>query len=145
MNLLFGTEGTIGRGKFWIGFLILFVVGILVSLLVTGLVLALGTVGRWISFGILLILLYPAVVLSMKRLRDRGRDNLNIWLFAYFAPGVLVNFAQTTGIGFVQEDLGGLTVSSPTALGGSLTFLAFLAFIVAIVDLGLLKGAERPA
>ncbi|MET1412312.1 DUF805 domain-containing protein [Roseibium sp. HPY-6] len=140
MNLLFGTAGKIGRGRFWIGFLILFVVGLLVSLLVTGIALALGDIGQWIGFGILLLLLYPAIALSLKRLRDRGRSNPGAWLFVYFAPGVLMNFAQTAGIGFVQEDFGGLTVSSPTALGGSLMALGFLAFVVAIVDLGFLRG-----
>lgn len=144
MNLLFGTAGKIGRGRFWIGFLILVAVGFLVSLLVTGIVLVLGGVGQWIGLGLLLLLLYPAIVLSLKRLRDRGRANPGAWLFVYFAPGVLVNFAQAAGIGFLKEDFGGLTVSSPTALGGSLVFLSFLAFVVAIVDLGFLKGNNLP-
>lgn len=140
MSLLFGTKGQIGRARFWIGFLILFVAGILMSLAVTGLVLALGRLGQWIGFGLLLLFLYPAVVLSLKRLRDRGRSHISLWLIAYFAPGTLANFAQTADIGFAVEEIGGLTVSSPTALGGTLIFLGFLAFVVALVDLGFLKG-----
>ncbi|WP_299472426.1 DUF805 domain-containing protein [uncultured Roseibium sp.] len=145
MALLFGTAGKIGRGRFWIGFLTLVAAGFLVSLLVTAMVLVLGGIGQWIGLGLLLLLLYPAIVLSLKRLRDRGRANPGVWLFAYFAPGVLVNFAQAAGIGFVQEDIGGLIVSSPTALGGSLVFLGFLAFVIAVVDLGFLKGKDLPA
>ncbi len=72
MSLLFSAEGRIGRGRFWIGLLILFVAGVLISLAVTGLVLILGRTGQWIGFALLLLFLYPAVVLSMKRLRDRG-------------------------------------------------------------------------
>ncbi|WP_434055779.1 MAG: DUF805 domain-containing protein [Roseibium sp.] len=140
MSLLFSTAGKIGRGRFWVGFGVLFVAGVLLSLLVTGLVLAMGQLGQWIGFGILLLFLYPAVALSMKRLRDRGRANIRLWLLAYFAPGTLVNFAQTAGIGFTREEIGGLTVSSPTALGGTLVFLAFFAFVVAIVDLGFLRA-----
>ena len=142
MWLLCGTEGTSGRGRFWSGFLILFVAGIVMSLAVTGLVLALGQLGQWIGFALLLIFLYPAVALSVKRLRDRGRRHIKLWLIAYFAPGTLANFAQTAGIGFAREEIGGLTVSSPTALGGALLLLGLLAFLVAIVDLGFLKGRE---
>ena len=142
MSLLFGTQGQIGRGRFWIGFLILFVAGVLMSLAVTSLVLALGQLGQWIGFALLLLFLYPAVVLSMKRLRDRGRRHIKLWLIAYFAPGTLANFAQTAGIGFAREEIGGLTVSSPTALGGALLLLSLFAFLVAIVDLGFLKGSE---
>lgn len=142
MSLLFGMKGQIGRGRFWIGFLILFVAGVLMSLVVTGLVLVLGQLGQWIGFGLLLFFLYPAVALSMKRLRDRGRSHINLWLIAYFGPGTLANFAQTAGIGFAREEIGGLTVSSPTALGGALIVLGFLTFVVALVDLGFLKGRE---
>lgn len=140
MSLLFSAEGRIGRGRFWIGILILFIVGVLMSLAVTGLVLALGQTGQWIGFALLLLFLYPAVVLSIKRLRDRGRAHLNLWLAFYFAPGILANYAQTAGIGFTHEDIGGIPVSSPTTLGGALMTLGFLAFAVAIFDLGFLKG-----
>ena len=145
MKLLFGTSGKIGRGRFWIGFMILFVVAVLMSLVVTGLVLGLGHLGQWIGFGLLLLFLYPAVALSLKRLRDRGRTHITAWLIAYFAPGTLANFAQTAGIGFSHENVGGLTVSSPTALGSMLLMFAFLAFAVAIVDMGFLKGKSADA
>lgn len=82
MSLLFSAEGRIGRGRFWIGALILFGIGVLMSLVVTGLVLTLGQAGQWIGFALLLLFLYPAIVLSMKRLRDRGRAHLNLWLIA---------------------------------------------------------------
>lgn len=145
MSLLFSAQGRIGRGRFWAGVLILFGIGVLMSLVVTGLVLALGQTGQWIGFALLLLFLYPAAVLSMKRLRDRGRAHLNLWLIAYFAPGILANFAQTAVIGFTHEDIGGIPVSSPTALGGTLLGFGFLAFAVAIVDLGFLKGKETQA
>ncbi|WP_306141733.1 DUF805 domain-containing protein [Roseibium sp. MMSF_3412] len=145
MNLLFGTEGKIGRGRFWIGFLILFVAGVLLSLAVTGLVLAFGQLGHWIGFALLLLFLYPALVLSLKRLRDRGRAHISAWLVAYFAPGTLANFAQTAGIGFTFEEIGGIIVSSPAALGGALMVFGLVAFAVAIVDLGLLKGKPSDA
>lgn len=144
MSLLFGMTGKIGRGQFWLGLVVLIVVSIVASLLVAGLSLTMGRVGQWLSFGILLLLLYPAVALSRKRLRDRGRNHLNAWLIAYLAPGVVANFAQTAGIGFVSETFGNLTVSSPTMLGTVLLAAGFLAFVVAIIDLGFLKGKERP-
>nr|WP_319383789.1 hypothetical protein [uncultured Roseibium sp.] len=125
--------------------LILLIAGVLMSLVVTGLVLTLGQTGQWIGFALLLLFLYPAAVLSMKRLRDRGRAHLHLWLTAYFAPGLLANFAQTSGIGFTYEDIGGIPVSSPTALGGTLMILGFLAFLTAIVDLGFLKGKAAQA
>lgn len=69
-----------------------------------------------------------------------SRAHLHLWLAFYFAPGILANFAQTAGIGFTHEVIGGIPVSSPTALGGTLMILGFLAFLAAIVDLGFLKG-----
>lgn len=145
MNLLFGAEGKIGRGRFWIGFLILFVAGVLLSLAVTGFVLAFGQLGHWIGFALLLLFLYPALVLSLKRLRDRGRTHITAWLVAYFAPGTLANFAQTAGIGFTFEEIGGIIVTSPAALGGALMVFGLVAFAVAIVDLGFLKGKPSDA
>ena len=145
MSLLFGMDGKIGRGQFWLGFVILIAIIIVTSVLVAGLVLSLGRLGQWISFGIFLLLLYPTIALSIKRLRDRGRKNLKAWLLAYFAPGVITNFAQTAGIGFVNENMGSLTVSSPTTVGYVLLALGLITFVVAIVDLGFLKGQETPS
>ena len=140
MSLFFSTDGQIGRGKFWLGSLILLAIWIGLGLLTALITMPLGALGAWIGFAVLLLFLFPYAVLATKRLRDRGRDNVVPWLVAYLAPGIVVNFAQTAGIGFRTDRFGDLAVSTPNALGTVLIGIGFLAFIVAIIDMGILPG-----
>ncbi|WP_421979452.1 hypothetical protein [Roseibium sp.] len=87
-----------------------------------------------IGFEHLLLFHLPAVVLSVKRLLDRGRRQVNLWLVACFAPGTLANPAPMAGIGCARAEI-----------GGTLMLLGLLAFLFEIVDLGLLKGGETQA
>jgi uncharacterized membrane protein YhaH (DUF805 family) len=135
MELFFSTEGRIKRTQFWIGFIVLIVIGIFVSIIS-------AAISEWISALFSLILLFPAAALTLKRLRDRGRKNLTAWLIAYLAPGTLSNLLQAAGIGFEKQEFAGVTVSSPTLLGTILLTLSFVVFIVAVIDLGFLKGKE---
>ncbi len=71
-SLLFSPEGRIGQRDFWIGFLMLFVFGILIHA-----VLAVGTV-LW------LLSTYCWVCLFSKRLHDMGRSGFaQVWVFAF--------------------------------------------------------------
>ncbi|MEM9330991.1 MAG: DUF805 domain-containing protein [Pseudomonadota bacterium] len=135
MELFFSTEGSIKRKQFWIGFVILIIIGLLVSIIS-------AAISEWISALFSLILLFPAAVLTLKRLRDRGRENPIAWLIAYLAPGTLSNLSQAAGIGFEKQEFAGVTVSSPTLLGTILVTISFVVFIVAVIDLGFLKGKE---
>ena len=137
MSLFISMDGRINRMQFWIGLIVLVVAGIIL-----GLLLLTPIFGSWSGFITSLIFFYPAIALFAKRLRDRGRTNIVLWLVAYFAPGFVTNIAQAAEIGFQTVDLGGLQASVPNTLGGILTFLAFVAFVVAVFDLGFFKGAQ---
>ena len=129
-------DGTITRKPFWLGLLGLLAVGITISIVT----LPLGQMGEWAAFLASLALLYPALALSTKRLRDRGRANLPLWLAIYFAPSVLLNVFQTLEIGFNRITMGDVSVVQPTGIGLILTFAAGILALIALVDLGFLKG-----
>lgn len=136
MALYTSFVGSITRKPFWLGLLGLFAVGIMIGILTV----PLGRLGLWVGLLVSLALLYPALALATKRLRDRGRTNIGPWLGIYFAPGVLLNIAQALGIGFEQMTISGIEITQPTGLGLILSALAGIVALVALVDLGFLKG-----
>lgn len=129
-------DGSITRKPFWLGLLGLLAVGLTIGIVT----LPLGKLGEWVALLVSLALLYPALALSIKRLRDRGRTNLPLWLAIYFVPGVLLNVFQTLGIGFNHITMGDVSVMQPTGIGLILTFAAAIVALMALVDLGFLKG-----
>lgn len=129
-------DGSITRKPFWLGLLGLLAVGIAIGIVT----LPLGRLGEWVALLASLALLYPALALSTKRLRDRGRANVPFWLAIYFAPGVLLNMFQTLGIGYSRFTMGDVSVMQPTGIGLVLTFIAAIVAIMALIDLGFLKG-----
>lgn len=129
-------DGSITRKPFWLGLLGLFAVGIVLGILT----LPLGRLGDWVTLLASLALLYPALALCTKRLRDRGRANLPLWLAIYFAPGLLLNVFQALGIGFEQIAFGDVSVTQPTGIGMIVSMIAVIVAIVGLVDMGFLKG-----
>ena len=84
-NLFFGFEGRIGRGRWWLGSVLM---GILVAVLFVG-VFAMLLGGSNPSKGLPFIILmlpvyYIAIALAVKRLKDRDRP---LWFVAlFYAP-----------------------------------------------------------
>jgi uncharacterized membrane protein YhaH (DUF805 family) len=93
--LLTDLDGRINRQRYWIGALILIVIGLvlqMVGYMIGGEALA-------IIFG--LTLLYPCFAINVKRAHDRGRPT---WLIVvFFAVLILVNVLQLLGLGQTAE------------------------------------------
>jgi|GEM_PF-4918976 len=134
MALYTSFDGSITRKPFWLGLLGLFAVGITIRILTV----PLRQFGVWVGLLVSVALLYPALALTTKRLR--GRANIRLWLGIYFVPGVLLNIAQALGIGFEQMTISGMEITLPTGWGLILSALAGIVALVALVDLGFLKG-----
>jgi uncharacterized membrane protein YhaH (DUF805 family) len=126
-------EGRIGRGAFWIGWLIILSVE-------TAARLALGVPFaptpsdpfsvRLLSFLIDLALLYPEAVVMVKRLHDRNRSGQLIgWLFVPYTVLMLTNLLGMSG----DPDRMGVVESILLAATGIIA-LAFM------VDLGFRRG-----
>jgi uncharacterized membrane protein YhaH (DUF805 family) len=78
-RLFLSANGRIGRGEFWIGFLILFVLGIVVHF-IPGL-------GQLLA----ILLIYPWVCLYSKRLHDMGKSGwLQLIPFAVWIVAVIL-------------------------------------------------------
>lgn len=139
-GLLFSPEGRIGRGRFWLGCLVVLIVGLMVGLAVAIAGIGAGPLGFRLGLLAGLPFLYPVGVLALKRLRDRGRRAAGAWTGAYLAPGAVTTVAQAAGLGFRHERFGDLWLTTPTAFGTVLIGVAVFTFLLALVDLGMLPG-----
>ena len=134
-RLLTSPEGRIGRAAFWIGWLILVAVEAVVRLaLGVPLVPAPSDAFsvRALSFLIDLVLLYPGIIVLVKRLHDRNRSGqLTGWLIVPYSVLMLTNLLGMSG----DPDHMGV-VESILVIGTGIATLAF------IVDLGFRRGTD---
>ena len=137
--LFLSANGRIGQKDFWIGILILFVVNVIASLI--------PTIGQIIS----LLLIYPAVCVTSKRLHDMGKTG---WLAAIpygltavaMVPLIFAGFAaMAAGGASVAGSAAGVTAGAGAALGllaiaGMLMMIAGLVCLAFLLWVGLSKG-----
>jgi uncharacterized membrane protein YhaH (DUF805 family) len=133
IRLLTSPEGRISRAAFWIGWLIILSVEVAARL-------ALGVPFaptpsdafsvRVLSFLIDLVLLYPWVIVMVKRLHDRDRSGqLTGWLIVPYSVLMVTNLLGMSGD---PEHMG--VVESILLVGTAIIALAFM------VDLGFRRG-----
>jgi uncharacterized membrane protein YhaH (DUF805 family) len=109
-----------GRGEFWIGFLILFVLGIVVHL-IPGL-------GQLLA----ILLIYPWVCLFSKRLHDMGKSGwLQLVVFAIWIVAVVVAMAMG-GAAAIMAMASGSHSADTSAAAGALAGMG-MAFIVILL------------
>jgi len=137
MNLFFSTEGRIGRGKWWLGIILLLIIGIVFFAIFP--TIALNPLYILI---VSIIFLYPVSCLYLKRLQDRNKGHMP-WLWIFIVPGFLYNLAAFLGIGFEQvEIIPGVQSASPTGIGVLLSLAAFVVGLWALVECGFLRGTK---
>lgn len=136
-------DGRISRKPFWIGAIVLFVAGLLLSVVVVWPLAALSaSLGTIVSLLLSLALLYPGVALATKRLHDRNKPAALIGLFV--APGLLYQVADLLGLTTRALSVQGQAVPVPTLIGTVLGLLSLGVGIWALVTLGLRKGTAGP-
>jgi uncharacterized membrane protein YhaH (DUF805 family) len=117
-RLFLRADGRIGRGEFWIGFLILFVLGWVLSFI--------PGIGHFIGF----LLIYPWACVYSKRLHDMGKSGWlqlvvwGVWLVAAVLAAVL-------GAGGAIMAMAGGGQADASALAG--LGLAFVVLCVALL------------
>jgi uncharacterized membrane protein YhaH (DUF805 family) len=132
-RLLTSPEGRISRAAFWIGCLIILSVEV-AARLALGIPFAPTPSDtfsvRVLSFFIDLVLLYPMVIVMVKRLHDRNRSGqLTGWLIVPYAVLMITNLMGMSG----DPDHMGL-VETILLIGTSIIALTFM------VDLGFRRG-----
>ncbi|MCC5987490.1 MAG: DUF805 domain-containing protein [Pararhodobacter sp.] len=147
MDLFLSFDGRIRRGQWWLGAIILIVALIVLQFIILG-IFGAGFFGGLLVFLLSLAALYPAIALATKRLADRSKPPMpRIALF--FGPGLLASFMSAFNIGYRPMDMGQMggmpmgqagDVMVPGALAGIVGFIALVAGIWALVELGFLRG-----
>jgi uncharacterized membrane protein YhaH (DUF805 family) len=94
VSLFFSFADRIGRGKFWLGFVVILVAELVLDWLF-GVPIGGGPTTqriRIIDFVIQLVLLYPTMAVAVKRLHDRGQAGAWAWLLlAALVVGMLAD------------------------------------------------------
>ncbi len=155
-------DGRIGRKTWWLGTLVMFVVGIILyfilsSVMGTGFTAMMDPAkvmepgfmesymksAAWQQLISLVILGYPVTALMSKRLNDRDRPSWFKW--AFWAPTVLSTVLGIAGMGYTSVDAGGgVMMPTPSTLMTILSVLAMVVGLWALVELGFLKGTAGP-
>ena len=147
MDLFLSFDGRIARGQWWIGVILLFVVLIVLSLII-GAIFGTGFFGSLLTFLLSLAALYPSITLATKRLADRGNPPMPRVAF-FFGPGLLLSLMSAFNIGYRPADMGGMTgmpgmpagdVMVPGMLVWILMLISLIAFVWALIELGILAG-----
>jgi uncharacterized membrane protein YhaH (DUF805 family) len=106
-RLFLSANGRIGRGEFWTGFLILFVLGVVVHFIP-----GLGQI-------LAILLLYPWVCLFSKRLHDMGKSGwLQLIPFAIWIVAVVLAIVMG-GTAAIMAMAGGSHAADAGALAGA--------------------------
>lgn len=139
MSLFTSFEGSIGRGQFWLGMIILVVIAMAIAFVTGPLLVASPTAGAIFGLVLSLVLLYPVCAIITKRLHDRGKP-MTPWLWIFVVPGLVMNTMQALGIGFTPIDMGGTVVMQPSGLGLVVSLIVLVVGIWGLIELGILKG-----
>jgi len=139
-NLFLSPGGRIGQKEFWIGWVILFVIGIILNYLPQGI--------KMIGSVISLAMIYPTVCVYSKRLHDAGRSG---WLAAlpYAVAIIGVILAVIVGGAGMLAMLSGDTSAAAGGMAGvgmaGLIMLGILVFYIAYtLWVGLAKSDPAP-
>lgn len=131
-HLYLSTEGRIGRQLWWIGHIILGVIGIVITVVVTKLFGQLSFATRLISLIWILAVAYPAYAVSAKRFQDRNKNGaLGAILIGISAFSVLL---QLFGIGVSSDPM------HPSTFGMILRLATLAVAIWYLIELGILRG-----
>lgn len=125
-TLFLKADGRIGKRDFWIGFLILFVANLVLSMI---------PVIGWI---VSIALFYPMVCLYSKRLHDFGKTGwLTLVPFGVFALAMVIA-AMTGGMAMLGMGAAGSEEAAATAAMAGLGMAGALMALAGLVGLGFL-------
>ncbi len=142
-----GMDGRIGRQAWWIGVVVIIVVGIVLNFILgavmgggmpsleqlmnPAVMMAFAQKQAWIGLILGLITAYPYIALSVKRRHDRGNNGYDAIGLIVFS--LLFSLAQALGL-----------VSATNTIGMVISVIFLIYAIYMLVQLGFLKGTVGP-
>ena len=132
-HYLFGFHGRATRSEWWLFILIFFAYNFAVTAIC---VYIFGFLGLLIGWVLMVVMLWPALAVSERRLHDRGKSGWWLLLF-YLGPIVLsaVKLAMT-------GDMGVIAYKNPTAPATIISLVSFAITLWALIELGVLRGTH---
>jgi len=137
-ELLFSTQGRIGRGAYWAGALGIAALGFLSSLIlwrIYGPYLYFGAGGRFAVFALTILLAYPSYCVMAKRFQDQNESAV----FALIGPGLSVLNATLILFAVELDD-----PWHPLALVRLVLYAQVLVGIFYLIALGCVRGTASP-
>jgi uncharacterized membrane protein YhaH (DUF805 family) len=130
--ILSSTQGRIPRSQWWLGLLVLVIVGVVLAGVVY---LAFGatTMGIIATLILQVLLLYPSYALSAKRFQDRNKPGGLAWIG--IGLGVVQTIARLAGLSDPY---------APTAVDYVLGLALLIVGIWYLIELGILRGTVGP-
>jgi uncharacterized membrane protein YhaH (DUF805 family) len=149
MAMFTGFEGRINRAKWWLGTVILAVIGVvlwwIIAMIIGASMMPTDTATARtlaiVQLIVFVILIYPWLSLITKRLNDRDRPSWYAYIF--IAPSVLGILLGLLGLSIGMPDAT-TGVATPTTLGWIVNLLTLAIGIWALIELGILKGTTGP-
>jgi uncharacterized membrane protein YhaH (DUF805 family) len=141
-DVFLGFSGRINRAKFWLCF-------VMYQLFIQVWIYLVSNVwrqGHFLLTVMLVIALMPAVSIGVKRLHDRAKSGW--WLLLYYlAPALLLWLGTEGPVDFMP--LGALLNPATFGIldkwgGGQAALVSILLNVIALVDLGFLRGTRGP-
>lgn len=150
------TDGRIGRQQFWLGAVVMIVIGFVLSIIINFVTggfnmnpaadadAAMGTFrsAAIANFIVFLLLFWPMAALMIKRRHDRGSAGNEVW--AYVGLALLTQILALLGIDYSATALPGTDtfVVVPGFISGGLSFIVGIFALYLLVVCGFLKGNE---
>jgi len=160
MKLFTSFDGRIPRSSFWLGVLGIIAASFATILILGAIFSGMGRVPSIIPPIFSLLLLYPAVAISVKRLHDRNKPAMP-WIAIFFLPPFIANIMQSFQIDYTMmsmeelanaggiQDTGGMMAMMgmgeqdlliPGTIAMTVGFISIIVSIWALIELGFLKG-----
>jgi uncharacterized membrane protein YhaH (DUF805 family) len=129
-NVFLSAQGRIDRRTFWIGYLILAVFNVIVSLFAAALFGQMTFTTRLIYFLYILVMAYPAYAVAAKRFQDRGKNGaLGAILVGISIFSSLLTLFKLNG-----------EIGAPNMLGVIVGVATLPIVVWYLIELGILRG-----
>jgi uncharacterized membrane protein YhaH (DUF805 family) len=131
-QLLFGFNGRINRGKYWLAVLIFFIISLVMATI--GYFAEEATAFQLLNLIVSIGVLVSSIAVGIKRLHDRDKSGWWLLVF-YLVPSLLFGIGALIFLyGVGDEAVGGM-------IGGGIIYVLGLAVLIwAIVEMGCLRG-----
>jgi uncharacterized membrane protein YhaH (DUF805 family) len=134
MNLthyLFGFHGRATRSEWWLFVLIFFVYNFVVTALC---VYIFGFLGLLIGWVLMIVLLWPALAISERRLHDRGKSGW--WLLLFYLTPIILGSAKL----WLTGEMGVRGYKDPTTVATIISFASLAITLWGLIEMGVLPG-----